>query len=171
MHLCGFSPECVFLCLFRSLDDVVLYSHWLHRFRFSPVCFLIQVLRGGIVAWKVALCARVGFLPVVNEGKVAPIWKCFQTHVARKNFPSMNEGVCFMGMLAIGKASYACKCLRTQVTKYLLWHLWLLAHSDCPLSLSQKVDLYVKFDIPYIWFVTYAYNTWFWVWVRLLPMD
>ena len=39
------SLVCIFLCLIRWLDRDVLYSHWLHWCSFSPVCFLIWVLR------------------------------------------------------------------------------------------------------------------------------
>ena len=48
-HLCGFSPECDFLCLSSVPASVVLYSHWLQLYSFSPVCCLIWVLR--LEAW------------------------------------------------------------------------------------------------------------------------
>ena len=41
VHLSGFSPEWVLLCLLRLLECIVSYSHWLHLCRFSPVCFMI----------------------------------------------------------------------------------------------------------------------------------
>ena len=46
------SLVCIFLCLIRWLDRDVLYSRWLHWCSFSPVCFLIWVLREKAVLHK-----------------------------------------------------------------------------------------------------------------------
>ena len=39
LHLFGFSPVCVFKCLFKSPAQREALSHWLHLFDFSPLCF------------------------------------------------------------------------------------------------------------------------------------
>ena len=65
VHLCGFSPECVFLWVCRWLDLVVLYSHWLHWCSFSPMCCMICVLREEAVLHEKLHCVHLcGFSPL-----------------------------------------------------------------------------------------------------------
>ena len=99
--------------------------------------------------WFVALCAVVFLnltvgLPVI--GKASITRKCLQTHIARKllRCPTMNKKMSLknaivtkwlvtllaivlldtsVGLLVIEKTTPTCKCLWTQVTRYLFGHL------------------------------------------------
>ena len=118
VHLCGFWPECVFLCICRWPDSVVLYSHWLHRCSFSPVCFL-RFEVGKLVAWIVALCAMVRFLPGVNEG--VPLQIAVLTEWLVTLWAMVFDLI--VDFLVMEKATLSWKCLGAQVTRYFFPHL------------------------------------------------
>ena len=66
VHLFGFSPECVFLCITRWLAWGVLESHWLHWFSFSPLWTIEWVFKWSYLLNDLSHCGHLCSL--------SPLW-------------------------------------------------------------------------------------------------
>ena len=99
------------------------------------------------VAWKVALCAPVWFLPTVNKGVRLQVLISAKWFVAlcAVVFPHLSVGV-----LVFVKSPPACESILTQVTIYLFEHLQL----SSPLSPGDLLSLR-KISLGQIWFTLF----------------
>ena len=116
------------------------------------VCFEV----GGLVAWKCAMPALVGFLPTVNEGVGLQV---IITDWLTKWLVALQTTVLLdpiVSMLVMSKATPSCNYFRTQITRYLflnifIYHLLFLLHiSYDSCCLPQMTNFPFTFTFTYM---------------------
>ena len=77
-HWCGFSPECILLCILKLTPCEKAFWHWLQRYLFSVECVYILLLIAHI--WFII------WMSFHVHSQISFYWESFWTLIARKWF-------------------------------------------------------------------------------------